>query len=246
MSIYSLFRLDGNKILITGASNGLGKAISLACADAGAQLILHGRDIDRLNDLLNVLPGEGHQIFSADFTVPTQIIELADYCQNLNGIIHCAGVHGVVPMHLVQDKNLQGVMQVNFFAPIILTQRVLLKKKILSGSSILFISSIAAKTGKHGVGPYSASKAAILGAMKPLALEVSKHKIRVNAICPGVVRGGLFRGQEEWLDKEVAPTYPLGLGEPEDVANASVFFMSQASCKVTGTDFSIDGGVPFT
>jgi nucleoside-diphosphate-sugar epimerase len=102
------------------------------------------------------------------------------------------------------------------------------------------------ETPLHPNSPYSASKAAILGAMKPLALEVSKHKIRVNALCPGVVRGGLFRGQEEWLDKEVAPTYPLGLGEPEDVAHASVFFMSRASSKVTGTDFSIDGGVPFT
>jgi NAD(P)-dependent dehydrogenase (short-subunit alcohol dehydrogenase family) len=246
MTAYSLFRLDGLKILVTGASNGLGRAIAIACAEAGASIILHGRSLDRLNEVALQLSGTGHKIFSADFSNSSQIVELADFCTDLNGIVHCAGVHGVAPMHLVQSKFLNDVMQVNFFAPIILTQRLLLKKKILPTASILFISSIASKTGKHGVGPYSASKAATLGAMRPLALEVSKHNIRVNALCPGVVRGGLFKGQEDWLDKEVAPTYPLGLGEPEDVAHAAVFFMSRASSKVTGTDFSIDGGVPFT
>jgi NAD(P)-dependent dehydrogenase (short-subunit alcohol dehydrogenase family) len=91
--------------------------------------------------------------------------------------------------------------------------------------------------------PYSASKASLIGAMRPLALEVAKLGIRVNALCPGIVDTPIFAGQEEWLANEVAPTYPLGIGKPEDVANAALFFMSDASRKITGTDFSLDGGV---
>ena len=82
--------------------------------------------------------------------------------------------------------------------------------------------------------------------MRPLALEVAKHGIRVNALCPGIVVTPLFKDQEDWLRDEIAPGYPLGLGKPEDIAYASVFFMSRASSKITGTSFSIDGGVPFT
>jgi NAD(P)-dependent dehydrogenase (short-subunit alcohol dehydrogenase family) len=124
-----------------------------------------------------------------------------------------------------------------------LTQRLLMKRKIHTGGSILFMSSIAAHTGKVGVGPYSGSKAALLGSMRPLALEVAKHGIRVNALSPGIVRTPLFEGNEDWLNNEVAANYPLGLGDPEDIANAAVFFLSDSSRKITGIDLSIDGGV---
>lgn len=126
-----------------------------------------------------------------------------------------------------------------------LTQRLLWKKRLRKGASVLFMSSIAAKAGKAGVGPYSGSKAALLGIMRPLALEVAKHGIRVNALCPGIVVTPLFAGNQDWLRDEVASSYPLGLGQPEDIAHAAVFYLSRASRKITGTAFSIDGGVTF-
>jgi NAD(P)-dependent dehydrogenase (short-subunit alcohol dehydrogenase family) len=148
-------------------------------------------------------------------------------------------------MRMVQSTMLEQVFQVNYIAPVTLTQRLLIKKKIQPGGSIVFMSSIAANTGKVGLGPYAGSKAALLGSMRPLALEVAKHGIRVNALCPGIVRTPLF--SDDYLrNEELVRSYPLGLGEPEDVAHAAVFFLSDASRKITGVSFSIDGGVPLT
>ena len=245
MNSTSFFNLSSSSILVTGASSGIGRAVAVACAQVGARIILHGRDLDRLEETFRALAGSGHQIMQGDFNDDEQVIDLADNIDQIHGVCHCAGIHGVAPMRLVQKAMLMNVMQVNYFAPIILTQRLLLKKKIQPGGSIVFMSSIAALTGKVGVGPYSGSKAALLGTMRPLALEVAKYGVRVNAICPGIVKTPLFHDdylQSEELDK----SYPLGLGEPEDIAHAAVFFLANASRKITGTAFSIDGGVPLT
>jgi NAD(P)-dependent dehydrogenase (short-subunit alcohol dehydrogenase family) len=188
----------------------------------------------------------GHVAILGDLQKQEEVMSLADQSPALNGVVHCAGIYGVAPMRLVQLDLLQRVFQINYFAPMTLTQRLLIKKKIQHGGSVLFMSSIAANTGRAGVGPYSGSKAALLGSMRPLALEVAKHGIRANALCPGIVRTPIFSGQEQWLTDEVEKTYPLGLGQPEDVAHAAVFFMADASKKITGTAFSIDGGVPLT
>lgn len=246
MDTCNLFRLEGKTILVTGASSGIGQAVALACAKAGAQLVLHGRNEERLSHALHSLNGHGHSVISGDLKDFDHLFALADQCPELDGVVHCAGVHGVAPMRMVQARMLEDVFRTNYMAPMVLTQRMLLRKKIRSQGAILFMSSIAAKTGKVGVGPYSGSKAALLGSMRPLALEVAKHGIRVNALCPGIVQTPLFEGVKEHLQHDVAPTYPLGLGEPQDVAHAAVFFLADASRKITGIDFSIDGGVPFT
>lgn len=246
MNASSLFRLDGQTILVTGASSGIGRASALACAEAGAKIILNGRNEQRLSEVFHQLHGDGHRIESFDLSDLNQVSTLAANCPAIDGVIHSAGIDGVAPMRQVQAKMLEQVMNINYIAPIVLTQKLLLSKKIRDGGSILFLSSIAAKTGKRGVGPYSGSKAALIGSMRPLALEVAKFGIRVNALCPGIVQTPIFEGQELWLTNEVALSYPLGIGQPEDVANAALFFMSAASRKITGTDFSLDGGVVLT
>jgi len=246
MNAVTPFNLTSKLILVTGSSSGIGRAVALACAEAGAHVVLHGRDPDRLQAVWQALPGTGHQVLQGDLQDQDQVMALGDHCPNLHGVVHCAGIDGVAPMRLVQSAMLQRVFQVNYMAPVTLTQRLLIKKKIQPGGSIVFMSSIAAHTGRAGVGPYSGSKAALLGTMRPLALEVAKHGIRVNALCPGIVRTPIFSGQEQWLTEEVEKSYPLGLGEPEDVAHAAVFFLADASRKITGASFSIAGGVPLT
>jgi NAD(P)-dependent dehydrogenase (short-subunit alcohol dehydrogenase family) len=243
MDASSLYQLNGRTILITGASSGIGRATAIACASAGAKIILTGRNEQRLEDVRLQLDGDGHQVEVFDLSDLENAAKLAGRCPVVHGVVHSAGIYGVSPMRQVQSQMLEHVMRVNLIAPIVLTQKILYTKKIANGGSILFLSSIAAKSGTRGVGPYSASKASLIGAMRPLALEVAKLGIRVNALCPGIVDTPIFAGQEEWLANEVAPTYPLGIGKPEDVANAALFFMSDASRKITGTDFSLDGGV---
>ena len=246
MDAASHFRLDSKTILITGASSGIGKACAIACAEAGATVLLNGRNEHRLLEVFEALEGSGHQILPYELREKEQVSELANKCSHLHGLIHSAGIDGVAPMRQVQLKMLDNLFLINYVAAITLTQKLLAAKKISNNGSILFMSSIAAKTGKRGVGPYSGTKAALIGSMRPLALEVAKYGIRVNALCPGIVKTPLFEKQEIWLLEEVAESYPLGLGHPDDVAHAAVFFMSNASAKITGTDFSIDGGVVLT
>lgn len=249
-STLDLFALNGKTVLVTGASSGIGRACAIECARAGARVIITGRHEPRLQEVFNALgevAGEAsHQMIVADLNEDDQLKALADHVGVVDGVVHSAGIDGVAPMHMVSRKMLTHVMDTNYMAPTLLTQRLLFKKKINVGGSIIFMASIAARTGKVGVGPYSASKSALIGSMRPLALEVAKHQIRVNALCPGIVDTPLFEGQRQWLDEVAAATYPLGLGQPEDVAHACVFFLSNASRKVTGTVFSLDGGVHFT
>lgn len=243
--VNKMFRLEGAKILITGASSGLGWACALACAEAGANLVLSGRNKDRLLQLREILESENHIVVPADLTVQEQLYDLVEQCPDLSGVVHSAGIHGVSPMRLAQRSLLTSVFETNYFAPILLTQRLLQKKKMKADGSIIFISSIAAKAGKVGVGPYSGSKAALLGTLRPLALELAKHGIRANALCPGIIMTPLFSGPNDLLDPGVQKSYPLGLGQPDDIGNTAVFFLSDASRAITGTAFSIDGGVPF-
>ena len=130
-------------------------------------------------------------------------------------------------------------------APVLLTQKLLYQKALKNGASILYLSSIAAHTGTVGVGPYSASKAALEGLMRCLALETAPRGIRVNALAPGLVDTPLVNGDPAWLAGKAA-TYPMGIGKPEDVAHAAIYLLCDASRKVTGTTLHLDGGNAWT
>lgn len=241
----SPFQLSGKRVLITGASSGIGRSCAIECSKAGATVIFTGRNEERLNEVENQLSGEGHIKLAADLNDKDQMANLVNQVGKVDGVVHCAGVSGVNPMHLLGKGMLVSVFETNYFSPIMLTQQLLIKKMIANKGSIVFMSSIAAKTGKVGLGPYSGSKSALIGSMHPLALELARHGIRVNALCPGIVDTPLFDSVGSSLDEVFAKNYPLGLGVPEDVAFAVIYFLSDASLKVTGTSFSLDGGVHF-
>jgi NAD(P)-dependent dehydrogenase (short-subunit alcohol dehydrogenase family) len=239
----SPFQLTGKRILITGASSGIGRSCAIECARAGATIVFTGRNEARLNEVESLLTEGEHIKFVADLTDAEQMAALVSKAGKLDGVVHSAGIHGVTPMHLISEGKLASVFGTNYISPILLTQQFLIKKLIAPKGSIVFLSSVAAKTGKVGVGPYSGSKAALIGSMRPMALEVAKHGIRVNALCPGIVETPLFDEAGASLHERFASNYPLGLGVPEDVAFAVIYFLSDASLKLTGTTFSLDGGV---
>jgi NAD(P)-dependent dehydrogenase (short-subunit alcohol dehydrogenase family) len=124
---------------------------------------------------------------------------------------------------------------------------LLKKQKIQDASSVLFISSIAAHIGVAGVAGYSGSKAALLAMMRCLAMEVVKRKIRVNCLSPSLVETPLFEAMELQSGtssmEQKRKDHPLGFGKPEDIANASIFFLSEASRWITGTTLVMDGGL---
>ncbi len=240
-----LFGLRGKTVLVTGASKGIGQEVARQCAAAGATLVIAGRDKSRLDETLAALPGDGHRALVAELTDTAARKQFAADCGPLDGVVHSAGIRGLAPMKMVSDAFLSQVMDTNFIAPMMLTRHLLARQQIRPKGSILFLSSIAALTGTVGVGPYSGSKAALLGTMRPLALELAKRGIRANALCPGLVETTLITEDKDWFE-ESRKRYPLGIGEPADVAQACLYFLSDASTKVTGAVFSMDGGVEFT
>ena len=240
------FHLRGKTVLVTGASSGIGRAVAVECARAGARVVINGRDAVRLADTLALLDaGLEHMACVADLTDPPQMARLVAACGELDGVVHAAGVHGVTPLRMLRQSFMQTVLDANFLAPLMLTQQLLAKKMLRNGASLVFMSSIAAHTGTVGVGPYSASKAALEGMIRPLALEIASRAMRANAIAPGLVDTPLVNDDRAWLDDK-ANMYPLGLGRPEDVAYAAIYLLADISRKVTGTQLHLDGGIPWT
>ncbi|MFN3789301.1 SDR family NAD(P)-dependent oxidoreductase [Massilia sp.] len=246
------FHLHGKRVLVTGASSGIGRAAALACAQAGASLVLTGRDRVRLEATLAelappVMPGThaGHQAVPADLTDAAQLAALAEQAGMLDGVVHAAGITGFAPVRMLQRSLLDSVMGANFAAPVMLTQRLLFKKTLRDGASIVFLSSIAAHTGTVGVGAYSASKAALEGFLRNLALEVAPRGMRANAVAPAMVETPLVNTDPAFL-AEKTKHYPFGIGQPEDVAYAVIYLLADASRKVTGISLDLDGGLAWT
>lgn len=242
------FSLENKTILVTGASSGIGRATAIAISQMGARLIITGRDEKRLEETKDALAGEGHKTIIADFLSPDAVDTIVKNIDTpLNGIVHSAGIPKTYPFKFSTPEMLREIMTVNFDVPFILTQRLLKGKLIPNGSSVVFVSSVSgAGTVAPGISMYSASKGAINATIKVIALELAKNKIRVNSVSPGMVKTNLNASNpnltEEDMKKDEMNTYPLGYGEPEDVAYGIVYFLSDASRWVTGTTLIMDGG----
>lgn len=233
------FSLDGKTVLVTGASSGIGRQVALSAARMGAKVIVTGRDAARLEETLSALEGDRHQQLLADLTVSEDIHRLVDAIGRIDGVVHCAGQQKLCPVRMLTEKLMTHVYSVNFLAPVMLTQRLLQQNRIAEKGSILFMLSTAAHTGTAGAGPYSAMKAGLIGLLRCLALEQAKRKIRVNGISPSAVATPMW---DPGHIEDQKARHPLGLGKPEDVANAVIYLLSDASRWVTGTTLIMDGG----
>lgn len=244
----SPFSIAGKRILVSGASSGLGRQTAISCAKAGAALIIGGRDAPRLNETLQSLDGSGHVSVLGDLADENVIDEMAEASGKVDGIVHCVGISVPMPIRMISRDYLNRVFGANYFIPLLLTQRLLAKGQINRGGSILFLSSTSAYRGVHGMGAYSGTKAALVATTRCLALETSKHRIRVNCLAPDLIETPLLEGSgtlmptNEWLDEQ-RKIHPLGLGTPGDVANAAIYYLSDASRWVTGTTLIMDGGI---
>jgi 2-deoxy-D-gluconate 3-dehydrogenase len=244
--MYNPFSLENKTILVTGASSGIGKAIAIECSKMGAQVVITGRNEQRLQETYGQLEGAQPAYIVADLTKKEDIETLANQIDGLNGLINCAGLTIPKPFKFLQEEDIQEVMMVNFNAPLLLTQLLVKKKKLQKASSIIFISSISGtKVSYIGNSIYSASKGAINGISKGLALELASQQIRVNTVIPGMVETNIVSGGEVTQEQMEADKqkYPLKrYGKPEEVAYAVVYLLSDASSWVTGSNLLIDGG----
>ena len=238
------FSLQGKTILVTGASSGIGRAIAIACAQAGASVVLNGRNQQRLQATLEALTGDGHLVIAADLTDSKQRQALAEQVPVLDGVVHCAGIGSRVLCKMLEEQDVSSVMQANFEAPVLLQAELLREKKIAKEASIVFIASAAATMPSVGNAIYSASKAAIIAYAKCLAQELANRKIRVNCISPAMVWTDLaLVGATEEQLHEAEQNYPLKrYAQPEDITGAAIYLLSDASSWVTGSNIELTGG----
>lgn len=228
-------RLDGMTVLVVGARGSVGRACAGRAARLGARVIGTGRGTARAGDFrtLDLLAPEGFEAFAKELP-------------ELDGVVLAAGVTRVRPFTMLGEADWRRILAVNLEGPMLLCRSLLRARRIRTGGSVVFIGSIAAHRGAAGYTAYAASKAALGGAVRGLALEAARLKVRVNLISPGLIDAGMADAVEQPLTDvqkaEYAARYPLGLGRPEDVANGVAFLLSPASRWMTGADMVVDGG----
>jgi NAD(P)-dependent dehydrogenase (short-subunit alcohol dehydrogenase family) len=249
-NILNQFALNAKKILITGASSGIGRQIAIHCSALGAICYITGRNEDRLNETLSLMHSNCHKAIVADLTNIDEITTLCKNLEELDGIVHCAGK--VVPYltKYLNNEVFTEVFDINFNASFNIMSLLLRTKKINSYCSIVFISSFASHHPYPTGSFYAASKAALEAYSKALAIENTSLKIRTNCLCPALVKTEMFdrtfnSGFHDNADeklKQYESYFTFGIGETSDVANATTFLLSNASRWITGQSIIMDGG----
>ena len=248
----SPFSIKGRKILITGASSGIGKATAKLAAAMGAVCVINGRDETRLNATLAELEGEGHKAIAMPLTpekCKELVVKAVSLVGPLNGFVHCAGIEKTMPFRMTELSDLHEIMSVNLDAFWEITRELVKKKNHEPGKlSIVGISSVTALHGSAGNSAYAASKGALISLIKSLASEYAGQKIRFNCVSPGYVETPmldnikrLYKTEDEF-NEAIVKKHALGLGTPEDIANAVVYLLSDASRWVTGSVMNVNGG----
>lgn len=245
MTDFNPFSLEGKTILVTGASSGIGRGVAITCSKMGAKVIINGRNTTKLQETSFLMEPDSAIIIAGDLTDNATLSYLVNAIPELDGVVHCAGVGQRVPCKLLTEDNVNQIMEINFKAQVLLQTELLKKKKINKGASIVFIASIASWSPSIGNSIYSASKGAIISYANCLALELSQRQIRVNCISPAMVWTDLIKndGIDTQQLKDDESKYPLKrYGTPEDIANLSVYLLSNASTWMTGSNIKISGG----
>ena len=246
-----LFSLSNKTILITGASSGIGRSCAVQCSKMGASLLLMGRNVDELNRTVSELqPGTKVEMIVADFSkmvdLELLIAEKILTIGKIAGFIHCAGVEKTLPLKKQTSEVFQSIFDINVFAGFELAKIISLKKYKAEKASFVFIASVAGMVGESGKTIYSASKGAVISGARSMSMELARSDIRVNSISPAMVKTPIlekmFDGIGEEATQNIIKKHPLGIGEPEDVANACVFLLSDAAKWITGTNLVVDGG----
>lgn len=240
------FELTGKTILITGASSGIGKEAAIMLSGNGASLIITGRNPDRLSQTFSLLKPGNHRSVVADLTESGAIDRFVADMPVMDGIVHCAGIVGPLPVKFITQTEIDRMFQINYHVPVNLTSALLRKKRLNEPSSLLFMSTIATRNPYFGGALYSGAKAALEAYARTLALEMVNRGIRANFLQAGLVDTPMIVSpsennmQQEALDRYLR-RYPLGIGKTSDVGGAILFFMSDMSRWITGTSLILGG-----
>lgn len=242
--------LKSKTFLVTGASSGIGQAIAIALGEQGANIILTGRNKARLQETADMIPTETLQL-QADLVAEEERHALVEALPNLDGVCHAAGIINPFPIRYLDQAQFDKVFTINATAPILLTSRLLRKKKLNNHASIVFLSSVSSDRAMKGGATYTISKAAIEAYSRSVTLEHAAQGIRSNCLKPGLTKTQILNqaenlaivsGSEKKMEM-YKRKYLLGLGSTKDAANAALFLLSKESKWITGTEIVLDGGL---
>lgn len=250
MAIYAKDLLAGRHLLVTGASSGLGRAAAIALAGAGGRVSLIGRDEGRLEDTRTALAGTGHSVVPAalaDLETTADLIKtVAGEHGAFDGIFHAAGSELVRPMRMFKNDHAARLFDAALYGSLGIARAAASRGVMNDGASLVFMSSVAGLRGTAGMVGYSAAKAAVDGMVRSLACELAPRRIRVNSIAAGAVQTEMHARLAKTLGDAAIGDYErrhlLGFGRPDDIANAALFLLGDASVWMTGTTLSVDGG----
>lgn len=246
--------LSGKNIVVTGCLQGIGRATLLKFAENGANIFACAyqeseefehfcKEIEAKNGGVKVLPVYFDMMDQASIKEAAKFIQKTK--MEIHGLVNIAGINRDALFHMITYQDMVDTFQVNFYSQIILTQYIVrLMQRYKTAGSIAFTSSITALDGNMGQVTYGASKAALIGAMKSMALELGPSGIRVNAVCPGVIKTPMTdKLEQDVLDKKIKAMDIPRLGEADEAADVFMFLMSDLSTHISGQTIRVDGGI---
>ena len=240
------FSLEGKTVMVTGAASGIGRATAIQCAEMGAKVILVDLNENGLQETKELISHNDVEYRALDLTNLDSLIEMVATLPKLDGVASNAGIVLSLLAKFSEPKDMERIFKINTFSHINLVQQLIAQKKLNKGASIVFTSSMSGVyCGLAGGSLYGATKSAVLGYTKALAIELAPRGIRVNTIHPGMIETSLTSGtalSKELLEED-AKNYPLGrYGKPEEIAYSIVYLLSDATVWMTGSQLLIDGG----
>lgn len=242
--------LNGKKAVVTGGTRGIGRAVSLGLARAGATVVaVYRGGVEAAQSLERELKETGgdHAVVRADVSGARDVAHLVENATAVLGdridiVVNNAGAISHLPYQEISFEEWQRVLATNLTSAHLVTQGLL--PRLGAGASVINVGSAVAVVGLPLRAHYTASKSGLIGLTRSLSKELGKRGIRVNTVAPGVIETDQASGLTPEARKAYTGRIPLGrLGEPEQVANAVLFLASDASAYITGTTLNVDGGI---
>lgn len=250
--MYQSAGLTGKTILVTGASSGIGRATAVVCSEMGARLVITGRNEERLQETFDMLSGKGHmqilQDLSCEEGLDAFFSHVTGQAGKLHGLVHCAGIAGVIPLKVLSRGPLEHVMATNFYSFVELVRQFGKKKYSHDRASVVGISAILTQVPRAYEMAYIASKAALEAVVPVMAMELKSRRIRVNSISPGAVRTEMVEnlmaelGNGEKLEA-FAQRAVQGWQTPEEIGRVCAFLLSGSSSAINARNLQADGGI---
>jgi len=240
------FSLENKVILVSGATSGIGLELCKQIVINGGNFIGMGRNISALQEFIDENKLSNSKALIADFTQEESILASIESIDKIDGYVHSAGIVQNNPIQFFNKDLYNQIRTINLDSSLLILSQLLKKKKFNKPASVVFVSSISGMYGMKGNGIYGITKSSLNIMAKTYANELAGKKIRVNAVAPGMVNTQITLNANDFLSEEVInedkKKYPLGYGEPEDVALPIVFLLSDASKWITGQVMVLDGG----